>query len=322
MLIWIILSALALLAALLLCAYITYRMAFYHKASPKEQPLGFDSEEMARLRESIVALKEELAAIPYEEVRIVARDGKMLFGRYYHVRDGAPLQIEFHGYKGDAFRDFSGGNKIAREAGHNALLVDQRAHGKSEGRTISFGIKERYDCLSWAEYAAERFGENVPIILAGVSMGAATVLMAAALPLPKNVIAIVADSSYSSPAAIIKRVTANRGYPVSLAFPVIRLGALLFGGFRLLEADPVRAVKEAKVPILLIHGEADHFVPPSMSEEIARANESIAFYTFPDASHGASYLIDRKRYTQITADFIEKPLADFYKHLAQDIDLK
>ena len=299
-----------------------FNLAFARKfsvsAADMDENLG---KELTPFADVIGKGREFINQTPHEWCYTTSFDGLKLAARYYDNNSTCTILL-FHGYRSSAAHDFSCAVEMYYKMGFNILMPDQRAHGKSEGHTISFGIKERYDCLSWAEYAAERFGGNVPIILAGVSMGAATVLMAAALPLPKNVIAIVADSSYSSPAAIIKRVTANRGYPVSLAFPVIRLGALLFGGFRLLEADPVRAVKEAKVPILLIHGEADHFVPPSMSEEIARANESIAFYTFPDASHGASYLIDRERYTQITADFIEKPLADFYKHLAQDIDLK
>ena len=303
---WISLGVLALLCALVLCAYATYRIAFYHRAQIAEKPLGFDSAEMEQHRAQINALIDALAAIPYEAVEISAKDGKTLFARYYHQKDGAPLQIQFHGYKGNAFRDFCGGHKIAREAGHNILLVDHRAHGKSEGHTISFGIKERYDCLVWAEYAAARFGEEVPIVLAGVSMGAATVLMAAELPLPKNVVAIVADCPYSAPAAIIRRVAAKRGYPPSLVFPVIRLGAWLFGGFKLLEADPVRAARGAKVPILLIHGEADHFVPPSMSEAIAEGHENVTLHTFPGAGHGASYLADCARYTQISGEFVQK----------------
>ena len=71
--------------------------------------------------------------------------------------------------------------------GHNLLLIDERAHGRSEGRTITFGIQERWDVESWARFAVERFGADVQIILYGVSMGAATVLMAAGLDLPENV---------------------------------------------------------------------------------------------------------------------------------------
>ncbi len=62
--------------------------------------------------------------------------------------------------------------------GHNVLMIEERAHLESEGHTITFGIKERYDALDWIRYALQRFGEDTRIILVGISMGAATVLMA------------------------------------------------------------------------------------------------------------------------------------------------
>ena len=91
-----------------------------------------------------------LIAEPCEEVEITASDGKRLAGRYYHRADGAPLDIMFHGYMSGALHDFPGGALEAMAAGHNVLLVDQRGHGKSHGKTVSFGIKERFDCLDWA----------------------------------------------------------------------------------------------------------------------------------------------------------------------------
>ena len=198
-----------LLALLLLClaiAYGAFRFAYYspHKGqndpymSPSGKPYTPKDQPMYDLIRS-------MESIPFETVWIRSRDGLRLHGRYYHVKDGAPLQIQMHGYRGHAYRDFCGGNKLAREAGLNTLVVDQRAHGESEGHVISFGINERWDCLAWAAYAAERW-PGIPISLAGVSMGAATVLMASDLPLPEEVKGIIADCGYSSPRAIIKKV--------------------------------------------------------------------------------------------------------------------
>ena len=154
----------------------------------------------------MLSLIRQMDEIPYEAVTISAQDGTKLAVRYYHVRDGAPLQIQLHGYRGTALRDFCGGNKLARESGQNTLVVDQRAHGKSGGTTITFGIRERLDCLCWVEYASQRFGSDIPVFLSGVSMGAATVLMASELELPANVVGIIADCPYSSPEAIIRKV--------------------------------------------------------------------------------------------------------------------
>lgn len=306
-------AALIILGALIIFAlafsYYAYRSAFYHLPRADEDvyrlPKG---EQYERERERMTALIAELDALPFEEVRIKSQDGKTLFGRYYHVADGAPLEIQLHGYHGAAIRDFCGGNKLAREAGRNTLLIDERAHGKSGGRTITFGIKERGDCAAWINYACERFGNDTPIILSGVSMGAATVLMAAELDLPQNVVAIMADSPYTSPEAIIHKVCRDRGLPPAPTMVFIRLGAILYGHFRL-TGSAIDAVKKANVPILIVHGEDDRFVPCEMAREIYEsAPDKIALETFPDAGHGISYIADTERYASVTEKFIEKCL--------------
>lgn len=301
--IWVLLPLLLLLAALLIATRWAFNRAF---APPKGlDPLALpEGEQYERSRDRMEALIAEMAAISYEGVTITARDGVTLFGRYYHVRDGAPLQIQMHGYHGSAVRDFCGGNKLAREAGHNTLVVDQRAQGQSGGRAITFGVRERYDCLDWIAYANARFS-SPPIILSGVSMGAATVLMAAGLDLPANVRAVVADCPYSSPEAIIAKVCGEMGLPPKFAMPIVRLGGLIWGGFDIRAAAPVDAVMRAKAPMLLIHGEDDRFVPCAMSREIAaRAGNHIRLETFPDAGHGLSFIEDFPRYRAAVEQFL------------------
>ena len=138
-------------------------------------------------------LIDRMAALAYEQVFTTSFDGLTLAGRYYEVKAGAPLAICFHGYRGSAVRDFCGGAIICMEAGYNTLVIDERGHGKSRGHTVSFGVKEKYDVISWIDYANRRFGKEQKIVLCGISMGASTVLMASALPLPENVVGITAD---------------------------------------------------------------------------------------------------------------------------------
>ena len=299
------------LLIVLLIAGFSYRTAFYSSAHRKEDHYALpQGEQYEKERQRMLSLIRQMDDIPYESVFISARDGTRLFARYYHVRDGAPLQIQFHGYRGTALRDFCGGNKLARESGHNTLVVDQRAHGKSSGTTITFGIRERWDCLSWAEYANQRFGSNTPIFLSGVSMGAATVLMASELKLPANVIGIIADCPYSSPEAIIRKVCREDMHlPPTLVMPFIRLGARLFGHFDLREASALEAVQHTHIPILLIHGEDDRFVPCDMSREIfgACAGEKNRV-TFPGAGHGLSYIVDTETYSDAVSCFVSQCL--------------
>lgn len=292
-------------------AWVSYYIAFLGKRRlPKTPYDGLDSPMFAAFADNTRKGIDRLLREPYETVEITSHDGLKLVGKYYHVKDGAPLQIQFHGYRGSAERDFSGGGCECLDKGHNLLLIHQRAHGISEGRSITFGVKERLDCKSWVQYAVSRFGEDVKIILMGISMGAATVLMASDLDLPKNVKAIVADCPYSSPIDIITTVAGYMRLPGKLLSPFIRLGAILFGGFALSNISAERAVRSSNIKTLIIHGEQDSFVPKEMSEVIAAARPDVKRVTFPGADHGASYAVCKDEYMRLLNEFIDEALAE------------
>lgn len=297
------------LAFILGGSYYAYRTAFYNPPADPDKPPNMDGSVYEAYRDEIIRLYRQIRDRECEQITIYSEDGLKLFGRYYHVCDGAPLDICFHGYRSRSFTDFAGGSEMSFEMGHNLLLVDQRAHGRSEGRTISFGIRERGDVLSWVDYARERFGEETRILLYGVSMGAATVLMASGLELPSNVKGIVADCPYSVPLDIILHVGRTNPLPQWLIRPFVILGAKIFGGFDIRETDAVRAVAGSSVPILIIHGEGDNFVPEEMSKAALLANpEHVRRITFPGADHALSYLTDGPRYRKILREFSEKVL--------------
>ena len=156
---------------------------------------------------------DALVDTPFERVSIQSRDGLTLRGKFYAGRREAPLLLFFHGYRSTAERDGSGGFSICREKGWKAMMADQRGHGESEGKTITFGVKERFDVLDWINWAVKRFGEEQDIYLVGISMGAATVLMAAGEGLPPQVKGIWADCGYSSPEAVLRHTIRTRRLP-------------------------------------------------------------------------------------------------------------
>lgn len=291
---------------ILIFSYICYYIVFYspHKGAGDHYnlPHGVQYE---KYRDRMLGYIDDFLNLDCEKVEIISYDGIKLSGRYYHVNENSGVDICFHGYRGTGIRDFCGGSRIAMGMGRNVILVDQRAHGESAGHSICFGIKERFDCLSWINYVLCRFGEETDINIYGVSMGAATVLLASELNLPENVKHIVADSPYTSAGDIIKKVCKDMKIPSVLVYPFIYLGALLFAGIRLDCCDCAKAVKKAKIPILIIHGEDDRFVPCKMSEVIQKANPRLVHrVTFPNAAHGISYIEDKDRYEQLIHSFI------------------
>ena len=258
-------------------------------------------------REESLKNIDALLETPYERISIRSREGLKLRGKFYAGKEGAPLLLFFHGYRSTAERDGSGGFSLCREKGWNALLADQRAHGESEGKTITFGILERFDVLSWVEWALRRFGEDQDIYLVGVSMGAATVLMAAGEALPPQVKGVWADCGYSSPEGVLRHTIRRWHLPEGPAFALTRLGGRLFGGFDVRETTPLEAVQRATVPILLIHGQADTMVPHEMAEELREAcGGRVDIVSVPEAHHGMSFYVDNAAYRAAVERLIQQ----------------
>lgn len=256
-------------------------------------------------RESAAKWIDEVLETPYEEVSITSFDGLRLVGKLYYAGEGAPIQLMMHGYMSVAERDFSGGFLMARESGYSVLLIDERAHGKSGGKALSMGVNERVDCQYWVRYLAERF-PGCQIILTGMSMGAATVLMASELDLPENVKGIIADCGYMSPEQALRTKMKADKMPDAIMFFFARMGGLIFGHFDLRACTVPDAVKHAKVPVLFIHGEADKLVPAEMSRiNYAACASEKELLIFPDAGHGLSFMLDRERYTSAVRAFIK-----------------
>ena len=298
---------LAVAAAVILIAYGCYRFAFYappRKALPEgviELPEGAVYEPF---REKMEHWIRETRKLPYYSVEITSFDGLKLRGKFYEFAPGAPVEIMFHGYRGNAERDLSGGVQRCFKVRRSALLVEQRCSHGSEGNTITFGIKEHRDCLKWVEFAIDYLGADCKIILTGISMGAATVMMAAGEQLPENVIGILADCGYTSAKEIMFDVMRKMKLPPKLCYPFVKLGAKLFGHFDPDENSPLEAMKRCTLPVIFFHGEDDDFVPCSMSRanfEACAARKKLV--TIPGAGHGLSYAVQPQRYLQELRDF-------------------
>ena len=298
-LLWLI--PLSITVLILLPSLVCFMIVFY---SPKRKVLGDDEYEIPEgeiyevHRDYMVTWIKNSRTMPHEDMCITSYDGLKLRGRYYEYSKDAVVEILFHGYRGSGERDLAGAIDRCFQLGRSALIVDQRGSGRSDGHVITFGIKERYDCLSWIEHCIKRFGEDVKIKITGVSMGAATVMMASGLELPENVIGVLADCGYTSPKEIIKKVIKDIKLPVFIFYPLIRLGGVLYGGFDIESASPIEAVKNCKLPILIFHGDEDAFVPYYMAQELydACSSDKKHFHTVKGAGHGLAFPADKEGY--------------------------
>lgn len=248
----------------------------------------------------------------YDEVTAISYDGLTLYGRYYKNADKKGTVLLFHGYRSAAKRDFSCVVKTYYQMGLNVLLVDERSHGKSEGKLITFGIKESRDVLSWIELLDKKYGEK-EYVLDGLSMGATTVLLSARFDLPKRVRGIIADCGFTSPAEIIG-IVSKRNFHISgkISVPIMNFLCRIIGGFDLKEFSTEEVLKNNKIPILFIHGKADGFVPSYMSERAYEASGGDKeLYIVEDADHGMSYLKDRAGVTERLSNFLSKNFTFF-----------
>lgn len=289
-------------------AFYCFRTAFYVPEKiligPNDYPIP-DGEIYEPYRDQMVNWMKEVRALPCREFSTKSHDGLTLYGKYYEFAPGAPLEIMFHGYRGSAERDLCGGVQRAFALGHSALIVDQRGSGHSGGNIISFGVNESRDCLRWVDKVIQEFGPEVRIILTGISMGASTVMIAAGNDLPKNVVGVLADCGYTSAREMISLVISRMHLPPKLAYPFVKLGALVFGRFDPDLADATAAIRRCRVPVIFAHGDDDAFVPCEMSRvNYAACNTKKALVIIPGAGHGLCYPADPAGYiSQLKAFF-------------------
>lgn len=266
-----------------------------------EKVLKDEPEQLKRITEG----REELRAMPCEEHKITSHDGLKLFGYLYRTKEKSVKYIIcMHGYRSSP-EDFMCAMGFFISLGYNVLTVNQRSHGKSEGKFITYGAYESRDVISWAEHINTIFPDG-SLYITGVSMGATTVLMAIEQGLPTNVLGIIADCGFTSPAEIIKKVMKkDLKVPLFPFYYTTRAVTKLLTGFDFEEYSAVRAVRESKIPILFLHGKSDGFVPFYMGEEIysAAACRKKAVWV-EGADHGCSFLIDREGCTKALYGFL------------------
>lgn len=249
-------------------------------------------------------------SLPKEDVWITSFDGLKLHGTLIRNGDSKKLLIQAHGFRSSAKGSFAGSLRYFLGQGFNVLLVDHRSHGQSEGKYITYGVLERVDLRDWVYYMLEQLGEDIDIVLDGISMGATAVMMASALDLPENVRGLIADCGFTSPYDIFVEVLEHsfhaKPFPI---LPICGIVAEMKANFGFKDATTLDAMAENEIPILFVHGEEDDFVPIEMSEaNFAACKGEKYFFRVPGAKHGCSYLVAREKCEAAMTEFFEKIL--------------
>ena len=242
-----------------------------------------------------------------EDIYIKSRDGLKLHGCY--INNNSDTTIVFkHGYRSRPFNDFSLAMKRLYLEGYNIFYFDQRCHGESEGKYVSFGIKERLDLLDWVKLINENY-KPTNIILYGMSMGCATTSMSIPL-MPENVRCAILDCGFSSIYKLMHR-EAKKMIKVNVTLSVIGIDfyCRLLAGFSMFTMSSRKALKKVKIPCFFIHGTTDSVVPFSHGREnyeSCNSEKEVAF--IEGAEHGLSYLVDHPNLEERIVKFIKKAI--------------
>lgn len=283
-----------------------YRRTMKRGNAKKERTIKMAGTDWNQYMPLMQERKEYMMAQPHEDVYQFSEDGLKLHATWFPAEDSKRVVICFHGYTSQGMSDYIGLSDYYMKRNFSMLLVDERAHGDSEGEYIGFGCLDRMDAQGWIEWVIEKCGEDVSILLHGTSMGGATVLMTSGLKLPVQVKGIVSDCGFTSAKEVFTHVL-HFMYHLP-AFPMIQISSLVNrkkAGYGLDDCNAAREVQKAEVPILLIHGDADTFVPCSMCEKIyencASKKQKLIV---KGAAHAESYYKDTEAYEQALNEFI------------------
>jgi len=307
----------SILVVLLLIAYIGVGNYFYEYALDANDDKEF-MDDNPHLEESIavnadVAQTAELADAEFKEqhpsvdMSIISDDKlklKLSADLYENDVNSSKWAIVVHGYTSKA-ANMTRYVRNFYEQGYNVLAPDLRGHGDSEGDYIGMGWHDRLDLLQWIGQVIEK-DPDAEIVLFGVSMGAATVMMASGEELPSNVKVIVEDCGYSSVSKVFTyQLDDLFGLP---EFPIINAASTVANfraGYDLYEASAVKQVAKSKTPMLFIHGDADTFVPFEMLDEVYEAaNVEKEKLVIADAGHADSEKVNPELYWSTVWGFV------------------
>ena len=302
---WIVVCSIiaGLILLILLFERYVYKRVFYSPQKGQNSEYNAVRElNVGDLKEIATKLVNELMEIPSEDLYTTSYDNLKLHAYLYKSEGSKEYVVFFHGFRRTARRSFAGRAMDCLKEHKNVILVDHRAHGLSEGHTLTFGKKERYDVLTWVNYVKEKFGSEIKITLVGLSMGATSIL-GVSDQLDKD-IKIVADCPYVSVKKVFLKTMVKLKMNPKVVYPIVSLASILYCHSKI-NYDITNVVNKSKNKILLIQGSIDSLVSSTDTEALYLENKNhIQYELFEGIGHGVAYLRSIERYRQVFFDFI------------------
>lgn len=241
-----------------------------------------------------------------ETINIPSLFGYTLYAEYYPFPGSSKTVVLSHGITNSIFGQVKY-MFVFRRLGYNLLAYDHRFHGRSGGTSCTFGFYEKHDLKAVVDYAFSRLPAGGKVGTQGESLGAGVTLQHAAID--QRIAFAIPDCPYSD----LQALFALRGridYHIP-PFPLLNLSNLfsrLILGFTTHDVSPLRDAPAIKAPVLLIHGLADTYIPPSMSQDIfAALPQGISrLHLVPGAGHAEALVTDRAGYEQVVKQFLRE----------------
>ena len=236
-----------------------------------------------------------------KHIYIKSSDGLKLHSIYINHKKEKGTIILVHGYRSTKERDLYTSVYNYYNMGYSLLIPDLRGCGESEGKYITFGYYESQDLDKWVNYAYKHF--KTKIILAGISLGASSTLMVN----NKHVSLMLTDSPYKNAYKEVSYCIRHFFHiPSFILMPGICLYTRIFAKFALKKCDAIKNIKKLNIPILLVHGLSDDFVPHKNSMDIYNEyNGKKDILLIPNATHGMGYLVDSETYLNKLKEFLK-----------------
>ena len=244
--------------------------------------------------------------LPFESADIISFDGLRLHAEFLRGEPGTKVTMIFcHGYKSEAAFDFAAMYDFYRSLGYNLVYLNMRAHGKSGGKYIGFGVLDRFDVQSWAKKVAELFPDT-SIFLHGMSMGAASILQSADLELDPAVCGIIADCGFSSTNEVFRNLVGGLYHlPATPFVDIFEAVNRMTAGYGFTDADSVRSMERSRLPLAYICGDCDRYVPLDMAMRIYNACvQDKVLLIAEGAGHAASFMTENEKYRNLITEFI------------------